>query len=117
MVSKEAFKNGILSYLDSEIIPHLSNFGRWGLGAIGYIITARFDNIIDLMNQNKFCESLGVIDEKGMIDVELLADSLIDSSEKYGKLTIEVPILGSFTFSKDDVVEMRDCILRKETNA
>lgn len=111
MVTKDALKNGLLSYIDSDIIPHLSNPGKWGISALIFIFLSKFEVFLNEIQKNSLFKSLGIIDENGMIDADLLTNALISSAEKYGKLTLTIPLLGTFTFLKEDIEKVRDNII------
>lgn len=47
--------------------------------------------------------ALGIVDSRGMVDVEGLADDLRNEIRRKGKLVIKIPLLGTFTFTESDV--------------
>lgn len=110
MVSKETFKNGLLSYLDSEIIPHLPTVGKWGIGAFIVLASSKYDQLIDGLQQNAVCKALGLISDEGLIDEEALMNALTSSADKYGNMTVAIPVIGTLTFSKEDVLKLNSYI-------
>jgi hypothetical protein len=52
---------------------------------------------------NGFLQTLGIVDSRGMVDVEGLADDLRNEIGRRGKLVIKIPLLGTFTFTESDV--------------
>lgn len=103
MVSKKQFVDGILRYMDSDIIPVLSTGGKWGLGTIIVLATERSNQLLDEVTNNALIKKLGVVDSSGMIDIDAFGCALIKSANKYGKLTIDVPFLGTFSFGENDI--------------
>lgn len=111
MVSREQFIKGILTYADREVIPYLPTAGKWGIGSIILIAKSRLDCVIIELIDNPLMIALGIIDKDGMIDVDLLSSALIDSSEKYGKIEITIPMMGNLSFSTKDVEKLNEYII------
>lgn len=103
MTSKEQLKNGILTYVDREVIPHLPTAGKWGMGTVIILATSNYEQIYESLLENTIIKSLGVFDESGSVDTDRLAIALKKSAEKYGKLVISVPVIGTMSFSAQDV--------------
>lgn len=115
MVSKERFINGLLTYIDEEVIPSLPQSGRWGLGTLIVLMASRANGLYDSLVTNDFIKSLGIVGDGGTIDENRLADAISQSATKYGKLTLNVPMLGVLTFSADDVEKAKQIIQRGGT--
>lgn len=110
MVSKEQFVKGVIRYADNEIIPHLPTMGKWGVGTIIVLAKNQSEQILDQLIVNPLVLSLGVTNNDGMIDVNLLASAMRQSAEKYGKMQIDVPMIGTLTFSASDVDKIKNYI-------
>lgn len=111
MVTKEQILNGIIVYIDKEVIPHLSTAGKWYVGTMVTLLSSRYNHFYEEMVDNSFIKSLGIVDDRGMVDLDLLVVSLMENAEKYGKLQINVPVIGTMTFSSDDVSLLEKYIL------
>lgn len=109
MISKEQLRNGIVAYIDGEVIPHLPALGKWGLGSMVVLATRKFDNIYDELSSNKIVNSLGITKD-GMIDANTLLTVLKESADKYGKVEVSVPIIGTMVFTPSDVDNLRNYI-------
>lgn len=110
MVTKETLKNGVLTYIDSEIIPHLPSPGRWGVGALIVLLTPKYDMLYDNLVNTPMMHTLGIIDEQGLVNSDALVDALSASAEKYGKMTVSFPVIGTLSFSKEDVDKLKQYI-------
>lgn len=109
MVSKTQFINGVIDYIDNEMMPHLPTSGKWSMGAMVILAKNRSENMLDSLVANPLFETLGVVkDEK--IDIDLLTDALKESASKYGKLTLNIPTVGVLSFTSSDVDSIKSFI-------
>lgn len=111
MVPKEQFLNGLVRYCDVDVIPQLPTSGKWIVGAMVIGATKKAENIITQLSSNPIVKSIGIIDENGLIDIDLLADSLRQSADKYGKLSVSLPVVGTMTFSASDIDRAKQYIV------
>lgn len=107
MVTKEQFIIGILTYADQEIMPHLPTIGKWGMGTMMVLAESRTESIIDSLVNNPLAKSLGVVNDDGLIDCDELAKALCSSAHKYGKVQMVIPVIGTLTFSEEDVLVVK----------
>lgn len=111
MVTKEQFMNGLLTYIDNEIIPKLSTAGKWGVGAFVVLASSNGINIINSMLQNDVAKALCITNDDGFIDIDLLSKALTTSSKQYGNLQICIPVLGTMTFGEADIESAKRYII------
>ena len=71
---------------------------------------ARVDQMIDALRGNQIVQALGIIDEAGQVDIDALYNAAHAQMQAQGKLTLDIPFFGRFTFNDDDLHELRDCI-------
>lgn len=102
-VSAEQLVNGLILYADEEVIRNLPTQGKWLVGASIGIMTTKVNNLVHLLNDNKFFQMTEIIDENGMFDVDLIMDSLRESASKYGKVSFQIPVVGKLIFSAADI--------------
>lgn len=103
MVTKEQFVTGIMTYAEKEVIPHLSTAGKWGVGTFIVLMTAKTQTIINELTSNELIRMLDIVDENGLIDEVRLSKALVQSAERYGKLQVNIPVLGTLTFNSQDI--------------
>jgi len=111
-VSAEQIINGITQYADGEVIAKLPTMGKWMLGAGIGVASNKINDIVHNLNDNTIIKMMGIIDESGMYDLDLVAESLKQSAQKYGKMTIEVPLIGKLSFNDSDIDTLRAYIER-----
>lgn len=110
MVNKECFMNGILKYIDQEVIPELPTTGKWGIGTMVLLASDQYSHLLEELMTNSIIKSIGIIDSDGNIDIERLSNALKKSADKYGKMTLSIPVVGNLTFTANDVEKLKHYI-------
>ena len=110
MVNKEQVYNGIIRYVDNEILPNLPTYGKWLFGGYIVLIADKFDRIYTQLIQSPMISPLEVSTPDGMLDVGKLADALRISADKYGKISLTFPGLQPMYFTKDDITMLEQYI-------
>lgn len=114
MMTFEQIKAGIGDWLSMKIMPRLDSKRQFVLGMAYSIGAARMDQMIDALRGNQIVQALCVIDEDGQVDIDALYNAAHAQMQAQGKLTLDIPFLGHFTFNDNDLRELRDCIAQQE---
>ncbi len=110
MVNKEQIFNGLIKYIDNEVMPHLPTHGKWMIGTSIVLISDRLDAAYNALLQSPYISMLGITSPDGMLDIGKLAGALSATANKYGKLQLNLPGLSSMNFSGEDVEMIRQYI-------
>lgn len=104
MVNKEQIEKGIAKYLDSELMPqiHVEPWKQLVIGAGASIAVKRIGLLLDSLKDNKALSMLGIVDDSGAVDIDILAQEFKNKMPHEG-LKVEIPILGTITFHPSDV--------------
>lgn len=104
MVSVNKIERGVAKYVDTEIMPHLDANGveKVVIGTAVSLLIRRSGAIIGEYKNNKLVKMLGVIDNDGNIDIDMLSEELKKNVSKEG-IKVDVPIIGTMTFHKSDI--------------
>lgn len=111
MVTVDQVEKGIAAYLDTEIMPNLPESGleRLAIGVgVALILRNQKGKLAQLQN-NSFVQLMGIFDEDGNVDVDILRDEVKNRLPK-GGLKIDVPKLGAMKFGPSDIDKLYDCI-------
>lgn len=108
--SADQVVNGIINYADNEIMAKLPTSGKWIVGTAIGLASNKATHMIDSLKDNMVVKALDVIDDDGMIDVDALISAMRSSADRYGKLTVEVPMIGRLSFTASDVDSLRSYI-------
>lgn len=105
-MSFEKVINGILRYLNAEIYSKMSGWQEiLARVAVSRMVGSSEQLKQGLMNST-FLQTFAIVDSHGNIDVDGLMRDLKTQVAEKGKLVITLPMLGSFTFTADDVDEL-----------
>lgn len=112
MVTVDKIEQGVANYLDAELMPQFqgNSVEKVIVGTVASLLIRRTGTIIEGYKDNKLVKMLGIIDDNGAIDADILAEEVKKNIPKEG-IKIDVPILGLLTFHKDDVDKLYDYIM------
>lgn len=108
--SADSLVRGLMDYADAEIMGKLPTSGKWVVGTAIGLANNKVTDVIEALRTNTIAHMLGIMDEDGMVDVDALIDAMKSSADKYGKLVVEVPLIGRLSFSSDDINNLRNFI-------
>ena len=103
--------DGIIRYLNREVFVGLNDWQDiMARVAISRMVGNR-EQLKQTLMGNGFLQTLGIGDSRGMVDVEGLADDLRNEIRRKGKISIKIPLLGTFTFADTDVDNLYTTIM------
>ena len=99
----EKVLNGIAKYINNEIFPGMNQLQQFAARvALGRILNNE-KNIKNMIVNNGFIKTFGIVDEEGMIELESLMHDVKREIARQEKITFDVPMFGKMTFSPTDV--------------
>lgn len=108
MVSRSQLRNGIARYIDTEILTKITGWKRWVIGAGATAYLSKTDDIIERLRSMEAVKLLGLFSDDGMyIDADMLYNCIRAEAEKT-TATVDIPVIGSVTFSASDVDKLFD---------
>lgn len=98
--------NGAKKYIYTELLPHLSTAKQ--LLFAGYIELAEgnLQNAVLRIREHPAVSVLGLFDENGNVDDTRLYNVMKNLFTE--KKTIDIPLIGTYTFSQNDVQRLFD---------
>lgn len=113
MVPVNKIEQGLASYLDAELMPSLPSSGiqKVLVGTAMSIMIKKSSTIVEELKSNSFVKMLGIIDDRGNVDIETLRTELKKNMPEDG-VKIEIPVVGVMTFTKDDIDTLYDHIMK-----
>lgn len=105
MVTLNQVQNGVVKYIDNELIPNINGWQKWVFGALASTAMLKTTNIFNSLKQNEFVKMLGVIDENDNIDIDTLYREFLKQAQK-GAVTFDVPMIGAMTLNHTDVEKL-----------
>ena len=76
MVTMNQVKNGLVKYIDTEVMPHLTGFRKIGLGAYTALAAENSVGMISKYKDHPAVQLLDVIDKDGNVDIDKLYQAL-----------------------------------------
>ena len=110
MVSLANVQNGIVKYVDYEILSKLSGWKKWTFGALFGIWIGNISNTFNTLKQHPLVSQLGIIDDRDMIDIDKLYEEFLKQSQR-GAITFQIPGIGPLTLDHGDVEKMYQYIM------
>lgn len=114
MITADQLKAGIGSYLQTKMMPRLDSKRQFLLGTVYGLGAARMDALLSQAAKMPALRALGVIQENGEIDLSALYDAAQGQMREQGKLTVEIPFMGVFTFDEGDLRDLYQAINGQE---
>jgi hypothetical protein len=102
MVNIEQVKQGFARYVDAEFTNKMTGINRWLVGGIAGIAILRAENIYNHLKDMSFIKMLDVVDENGMIDIDIIYNAFLDQARR-GEAVIDMPMVGQTKFSEHDI--------------
>lgn len=105
MINLNQLQNGIVKYIDNEIVPHINGWQKWVFGAVVSTAMLKTTNVFNALKENPLIKMLEVIDENDNIDIDTIYREFLKQAQK-GAITFDVPMLGALTLNSTDVEKM-----------
>jgi hypothetical protein len=102
MVNIEQVKQGFARYVDAEFTNKMTGINRWLVGGIAGIAILRAENIYNHLKDMPFIKMLDVVDENGMIDIDIIYNAFLDQARR-GEAVIDMPMVGQTKFNEHDI--------------
>ena len=107
----ETVINGIMKYMDKEIFSAMNDWqevlARIAVGRIA----GNTSELKRALMENTFVKTFAIIDGNGNVDIASLLDDFRRQIQMKGKLDINIPMFGKFSFTPADIDKLQDFIL------
>lgn len=104
MVSIARAEQGFANFLDKEMLAKLPDGGlqKTAIGVLSALMVKKSGNILGGVQDNALISALGIFDESGNIDIDVLRDVVKENIPTTG-LKVKIPVVGNMTIFKEDV--------------
>lgn len=110
MVTLQRVREGVLSYIDNEVLPKMSGTGRVLVAVYAALAADRVVDVVQEWMKLPAIQVLGLCGENGMVDAERLRGCLLDKMGQE-KIDLNIPMVGRMTFNREDVEKLFRYIL------
>lgn len=102
-VEFEKVMDGISRYMNSEIYAGMNAWQDFAARIMVGRIVGNQEAVKDMLMNNVFAKTFGIVDSDGMVDVDSLAKDIRRELARRERMTVEIPMFGKYTFSPSDV--------------
>lgn len=106
MVTLENIVNGVIKYIDTEIMPHLSGVKKIGLATYVGLAVPNANAMFEKYSKNTAIDILNVIDEQNNIDIDKIYRAVIPMFADGHKEIIKIPLITEFKIDRNDIEMM-----------
>ena len=110
-MSFERVLNGIVRYLNCEVFKEMNDWQEMFARIAVSRIIGNPEALKHAVMDNAFIKTFGIIDADGNIDINGLMQDIRTHISQKGKLTVSLPMFGSFTFTAEDVDKLHRMIM------
>jgi hypothetical protein len=117
MVHKSCLIPGVSKFIDENILSHYpaTSMKRILMAGAVSLYLKQNEGIVDALLSSPLVTSLGVVKQDGMVDVDLLRDTLRNEINNAGFMRLSIPIVGDIDFTPDDVNALYKFIVESNT--
>lgn len=110
MVHYSKIVSGLVQFIDQDMVSKMhGSWKAWAVGTAAALIARRAEAMFRDISNNQYIHALGLIDGE-MVDVEGIYSALLQQAQK-GSATVDMPLIGSVTYSAADVEQLYRCIM------
>ena len=117
MFSKNQIVNGLIKYVELEVISKVEDKALQIVLGIGIIALKRNQDLIDSVLKNPFISYLVKETEDGKYDLDEVFSIIDETLKTYGKLPVTIPAIKfispnekTLKFSTEDIAKLKTCI-------
>jgi hypothetical protein len=105
MVHKSNIIPGLSKFIDTNILSHYPPTSIKRIAAAGAIAIYLNQNmtVVDKILQHPMVEAMNLVNDQGMVNIEILRDVYKNEINKVGFLRMHLPLLGDVDFTSDDL--------------
>lgn len=118
-VSKNQIVNGVISYVESEVIPQVDDKPTQIIVSIAVKAVQANSKLVDSIFENQLVKTLLDADENGTYELDGIMKCIEDSLKQYGAFPVNIPAIPlisnsekTLAFSESDIGEIKRRIER-----
>ncbi len=110
MIKAEQMKAGLGRYIQEKMMPRLDDKRQFLLGMAYGLGAGKMDELLEAAAKNPGIRALGIMQENGEIDLDTLYNAAYAQMQAQKKLTLDIPLLGTFVFDESDLRDLYNAI-------
>lgn len=105
--------NGIISYIDNEIINKIQGWKKWVAGSAVGLALSNTNEIFEKLKEKEYIKMLNIIDNENKINVDKIYKEMKKQAKKTA-ITFDIPMLGTLTLDERDVEKIYESIKNEQ---
>ena len=110
MVHINKVKNGIVKFLDAEVVNKLPGWKSWVFGAGAILILSKADTVIERVREHPMVKAMGIVDGD-MVDIESVYAAFKKQAQTVGSVDISIPVIGDLRMGASDIDRLYNFIM------
>ena len=106
MVTMQQVKTGLVRYIDTDVLPHLTGIKKLGLGVYTALAGNNVVGLMEKYREHPAVAVLDVIDADGNVDIDKLYQAIAPQFANGEKQLINIPLIGDMTVDKSDLEKL-----------
>ena len=106
----EKVLKGVMTYIEREMVPTMNEWQTITAGVVLSRISRNSNNIKAYLDGIPLLKAMGIM-EDGKVDLDGLIIDIKQQIERKGKLSIDIPLMGKYTFYTADIDKMKATIM------
>lgn len=106
MATLEQVKKGVLYYIESDILPHLTGAKKFGFAAYVSLASENVVSIAEKYKSHPAVSVLNIVSDNGDVDIDKLYSAVTDIIKNGEKMKIDIPFIGELTIDRSDIEKL-----------
>ena len=106
MVTMQQVKTGLVKYIDTDVLTHLTGIKKLGLGVYTALAANNVVGLMEKYREHPAVAVLDVIDAEGNVDIDKLYQAVAPQFANGEKQTISIPLIGDMTVDRTDLEKL-----------
>lgn len=102
MISLQQLQQGLSRYVSLEMTSKMTGAQKWIFGAGAELYIGNMAKIFNALKNHPMVSALDVISENDQIDIDKIYNAILRQADQ-SPMTVDIPIVGAFTFNRGDV--------------
>ena len=95
-------KSGVIAFMDKCVMPKLDSGKQFVAGFALSLVGQKAEAVVRSLDNVPTIKALGLVDN-GNVEVDMLYNAALEQIRKQGRVTVDIPIIGTFAFDENDL--------------
>lgn len=117
MIHRSSIIPGFSKFIDENILAHYpaTSMKRILMAGAISLYLKQGESLVDTLISNPLVTNLGIVKQDGMIDIDIVKETLKKEINKAGFMRVSIPMVGDIDFTPEDADALYKFILEANT--